>query len=58
MFQIIYTYTNGRTSMVPLDAHSEWAARNIFDSRVHVSGISYTRAELLHDGRVLAVKVA
>lgn len=60
MYQIIYTYTNGRKSMTPMDAHSEWAARNIFDSRVKpfVNGITYASAELLHNGKRIAKVVA
>lgn len=58
MFTITYTYTNGREYTVPVDAHSEWTARMIFSNRVYVSGISYTRAELRHDGKLLDCKVA
>lgn len=60
MYQIIYTYTNGRTDMVPMDAHSDWAARMIFDSRVRpfVNGISFSEAELLHDGKRIDKAVA
>ena len=58
MFTITYTYTNGKQYTVPVDANSEWAARNIFKSYVHVSGISYTRAELKHNGEIIDCKVA